>query len=91
MSRTERTIQSKLLQQLLLCLYINLGCNFRYARLVGSVRQMAHRLSLLPAQDPFRHRMEDQLLNKMYDMGVLNLGTKLSDVEAKITVSSFCR
>ncbi|KAG8763881.1 hypothetical protein FRC11_010001 [Ceratobasidium sp. 423] len=63
----------------------------KYARLVGSVRQMAHRLSLLPAQDPFRHRMEDQLLNKMYDMGVLNLGTKLSDVEAKITVSSFCR
>ncbi|KAG8747052.1 Small subunit (SSU) processome component [Ceratobasidium sp. 414] len=63
----------------------------KYARLVGSVRQLAHRLSLLPAQDPFRHRMEDQLLNKMYDMGVLNLGTKLSDVEAKITVSSFCR
>ncbi|CAE6451660.1 unnamed protein product [Rhizoctonia solani] len=63
----------------------------KYARLVGSVRQMAHRLSLLPAQDPFRHRMEDQLLNKMYDMGVLNMGTKLSDVEAKITVSSFCR
>jgi U3 small nucleolar ribonucleoprotein protein IMP3 len=52
---------------------------------------MAHRLALLPAQDPFRHRMEDQLLNKMYDMGVLNLGTKLSDIEAKITVSSFCR
>ncbi|KAH7344043.1 putative IMP3-component of the U3 small nucleolar ribonucleoprotein [Rhizoctonia solani] len=63
----------------------------KYARLVGSVRQMAHRLSLLPAQDPFRHRMEDQLLNKMYDMGVLNLGTKLSDIEAKVTVSSFCR
>ncbi|KEP53030.1 U3 small nucleolar ribonucleoprotein IMP3, partial [Rhizoctonia solani 123E] len=63
----------------------------KYARLVGSVRQMAHRLSLLPAQDPFRHKMEDQLLNKMYDMGVLNLGTKLSDIEAKITVSSFCR
>lgn len=52
---------------------------------------MAHRLSLLPAQDSFRHRMEAQLLNKMYDMGVLNLGTKLSDIETKITVSSFCR
>lgn len=35
--------------------------------------------------------MEEQLLNKLYDMGVLNSSAKLSDVENKLTVSAFCR
>lgn len=51
---------------------------------------MAHRLSLLSAQDPYRHQMETQLLAKGYEMGLLNIGSKLSDVE-KISVASFCR
>lgn len=62
----------------------------KYNRLCGSMRQMAHRLSLLSAQDPYRHQMETQLLAKGYEMGLLNIGSKLSDVE-KITVASFCR
>ncbi|TIA73996.1 hypothetical protein E3P92_01431 [Wallemia ichthyophaga] len=62
----------------------------KYNRLCGSMRQMAHRLSLLSAQDPYRHQMETQLLAKGYEMGLLNIGSKLSDVE-KISVASFCR
>lgn len=63
----------------------------RYNKLCGSLRSYAHRLSLLPAQDPFRTRMEGQLLSKLYDMGVLNSQAKLSDVENKLTVAAFCR
>lgn len=63
----------------------------RYNRLCGSMRALAHRLALLPAQDPFRARMESQVLSKLYDMGVLNLESKLSDVENKLTVAAFCR
>ena len=63
----------------------------RYNKLCGSLRSFAHRISLLPAQDPFRSRMEDQLLSKLYDMGVLNTSAKLSDVENKLTVAAFCR
>ena len=63
----------------------------RYNKLCGSLRSFAHRLSLLPAQDPFRAKMEGQLLNKLYDMGVLNAAAKLSDVENKLTVAAFCR
>lgn len=63
----------------------------RYNRLCGSMRGLAHRLALLPAQDPFRSRMESQLLSKLYDMGVLNLQSKLSNVENKLTVAAFCR
>jgi len=35
--------------------------------------------------------MEAQLLSKLYDMGVLNSSSKLSDVENKLTVAAFCR
>lgn len=35
--------------------------------------------------------MEAQILSKLYDMGVLNLDSKLSDVENKLTVAAFCR
>lgn len=63
----------------------------RYNKLCGSLRSYAHRVSLLPAQDPFRTRMENQLLSKLYDMGVLNSSAKLSDVDNKLTVAAFCR
>lgn len=63
----------------------------RYNKLCGSLRSFAHRLSLLPAQDPFRARMEGQVLSKLYDMGVLNSTAKMSDVENKLTVAAFCR
>lgn len=63
----------------------------RYNKLCGSLRSFAHRLSLLPAQDPFRSRMEGQVLSKLYDMGVLNSTAKMSDVENKLTVAAFCR
>jgi len=62
----------------------------KYNKLAGSLRSFAHRISLLPAQDPFRSRMEAQLLAKLYDMGILNSSAKLSDVD-KITVAAFCR
>jgi U3 small nucleolar ribonucleoprotein protein IMP3 len=35
--------------------------------------------------------MEAQLLSKLYDLGVLNSSSKLSDVENKLTVAAFCR
>lgn len=63
----------------------------RYNKLCGSLRAFAHRVAQLPAQDPFRTRMEAQLLAKLYDMGVLNAAAKLSDVENKLTVAAFCR
>jgi U3 small nucleolar ribonucleoprotein protein IMP3 len=62
----------------------------RYNKLCGSLRSFAHRVSLLPVQDPFRSRMEAQILSKLYDMGVVNSTAKLSDVD-KLTVAAFCR
>ena len=63
----------------------------KYNKLCGSLRAFSHRVSLLPAQDPFRSKMEGQLLSKLYDMGILNTAAKLSDVENKLTVAALCR
>ena len=66
-----------------------------YNRLCGKLRQMAHRLSLLPPESAFRRKHEDLLMEKLWDIGILGTGGggkgKLSDVEHKVTVSAFCR
>ncbi|KAF8659525.1 hypothetical protein AX16_001824 [Volvariella volvacea WC 439] len=63
----------------------------KYNKLCGTIKSYAHRLSVLPAQDPFRSKMEAQLLAKLYDMGVLTSQAKMSDIENKLTVAAFCR
>ncbi|KAH0538121.1 Small subunit (SSU) processome component [Glutinoglossum americanum] len=62
-----------------------------YNRLSGSLRQLAHKLSLLPPDDPVRRKHEDLVLEKLYAMGVLSHGSKLSEVERKVGVSAFAR
>lgn len=63
----------------------------KYNKLAGSLRSFAYRISALPTQDPFRTKIEAQLLSKLYDMGVLNSSAKISDVEDKLNVAAFCR
>jgi U3 small nucleolar ribonucleoprotein protein IMP3 len=63
----------------------------KYNTLCGSLRSLAHRLSVLPAESSFRQRTEASILSKLYDMGVLNSDAKMSDVENKLTVAAFCR
>lgn len=66
-----------------------------YNRICGSLRSLAHKLSALDPNDPFRRKHEELLLEKLWDMGILGTGGggkgKLSDVENKISVSAFCR
>jgi U3 small nucleolar ribonucleoprotein protein IMP3 len=56
-----------------------------------SIRQLAHRLSLLPPQNPTRLKHEAILLAKLHDMGILPTTSKLSAVENHVTVSAFAR
>ncbi|ETS81620.1 U3 small nucleolar ribonucleoprotein IMP3 [Pestalotiopsis fici W106-1] len=63
----------------------------RYNRLCGSVRKLAHRLTLLPPDSPVRRKHEDLLLEKLYDMGIISSTSKLSAVEHDVTVSAFAR
>ncbi|KAK4055584.1 U3 small nucleolar ribonucleoprotein imp3 [Microbotryomycetes sp. JL201] len=52
-----------------------------YNKICGQVRRLSHLLSRLPPQDPFRSKYEDMLLSKLYDMGILDRGAKMSDIE----------
>ncbi|KAI0151115.1 hypothetical protein LQW54_004146 [Pestalotiopsis sp. IQ-011] len=63
----------------------------RYNRLCGSVRKLAHRLTLLPPDSAVRRKHEDLLLEKLHDMGVISSTSKLSAVEHDVTVSAFAR
>lgn len=63
----------------------------KYNRLCGSLRQLAHRLTLLTPDNPVRRKHEELLLNKLLDMGILPTASKLSQVENAVTVSAFAR
>ncbi|KOS23072.1 U3 small nucleolar ribonucleoprotein IMP3 [Escovopsis weberi] len=62
-----------------------------YNRLCGSIRQLAHRLSLMPPENAARRKHEDLLLAKLYDMGILSSKSKLSSVEKDVSVSALAR
>lgn len=49
----------------------------RYNKLCGSLRSLIHKLSLLPANDPFRQQKEAEMLDKLYDMGILGTSETL--------------
>lgn len=63
----------------------------KYNRLCGSIHHLALRLSKLPSTDPFREKTEASLLGKCYDMALVDVGNKMSDLLSKVTVSSFAR
>lgn len=47
----------------------------KYNKLCGQLRSAVHRLSLLPARDGWRVRREGEMLDKLYDMGILGEST----------------
>ena len=63
---------------------------FRYNKLVGNIKQLANKISLLDSRDPFRTEQEKALLDKLYMMGIITSTSKFSDCN-KVTVSAFCR
>lgn len=62
-----------------------------YNRLCGSIRGLAHKLSQLADEDPFKTKYQGMLLSKLYDMGILDITAKIGDIESKVTVSALCR
>ncbi|GBG33152.1 U3 small nucleolar ribonucleoprotein protein IMP3 [Hondaea fermentalgiana] len=62
----------------------------KYNKLVGETGRIAARLRKLDARDPFRIKMTEQLLDKLYKMGLITRKKNLELAE-KLTVSAFCR
>jgi U3 small nucleolar ribonucleoprotein protein IMP3 len=62
----------------------------KYNRICGHITELANKISLLPAQDPFRAEISKLLLRKLYVMGVIGSDVNLSQV-SQIPASAFCR
>mmetsp|Transcript_22469 Transcript_22469/g.33286 ORF Transcript_22469/g.33286 Transcript_22469/m.33286 type:complete len:182 (+) Transcript_22469:107-652(+) len=61
-----------------------------YNRICGNIQSLAAKLKTLKADDPFRIAMTDQLLDKMFNMGLVTTKKSLQKAE-EITTSSICR
>lgn len=61
-----------------------------YNRIVGMITKLSAKLKTLPAEDPFRIAMTDQLLTKLSNLGVISTEKSLRKAD-QVTVAAFCR
>ncbi|GAB9473809.1 hypothetical protein Gpo141_00010955 [Globisporangium polare] len=62
----------------------------KYNRLVGHISRVVARLKKRPANDPFRIKTTEALLEKLYNMGLIQTKKSLLKAE-EVNVSSLCR
>ena len=62
----------------------------KYSKVVGNITKLVAKLMMLPQSDALRYQISDQVLRRLYNMGIINNTSSLSTIE-KLTVSSFCR
>jgi len=62
----------------------------RYNKIVGKITQLVSLLKKLPEDDTLRIRYTDDLLNKLFDMGLFANKGGLESID-KVNVSAFCR
>lgn len=62
----------------------------KYNRMVGMVTKLVSKIKVLNKDDEIRSKISVQLLNKLYNMGLISKESSLIAAE-KLTVSAFCR
>ena len=62
----------------------------KYSKIVGNITKLCSKLQALPSTDELRHQLSVQVLQKLYNMGIINSTSSLSAIE-KLAVSAFCR
>ncbi|CUG77999.1 U3 small nucleolar ribonucleoprotein protein, putative [Bodo saltans] len=62
----------------------------RYLRLVGLIRQLMTHLRYLPAESKIRIQITQQLMDKTYEMGLIQERLGLAEID-KIGVEAFCK
>ncbi|GFH49814.1 RT4, ribosomal protein 4, mitochondrial large ribosomal subunit [Chaetoceros tenuissimus] len=61
-----------------------------YNKICGSIQNLSAKIKTLKPDDPFRIAMTDQLLDKMFNMGLITTKKSLQKAE-EITTSAICR
>lgn len=62
----------------------------KYNKLCGYITKLASNISLLSTEDPFRNKAAEQLLEKLYDCGLISNKNTLSQL-ARVSVASLCK
>ncbi|PXF49970.1 U3 small nucleolar ribonucleoprotein imp3 [Gracilariopsis chorda] len=62
----------------------------QYSKIVGDVKQLCAKIQELKPDDPVRIQRTDDLMTKLYDMGIISLKSGLEEC-SKVTVSAICR
>lgn len=62
----------------------------KYNRMCGEVTKLVNRLKKLDPADPFRAKMTQLLLEKLFNMALITKTSNLGEAD-KITASAFCR
>jgi len=62
----------------------------KYSKVVGNITKLVAKLKTLPQSDTLRFQLSEQILQRLYNMGIVNSTSSLSVVD-KLTVSAFCR
>ena len=63
----------------------------KYNKLVGQLTKLISKLKVLKTSDEYRIAKTEQLVNKLYEMGIINSRQGLASVEKGAKVSTFCR
>mmetsp|Transcript_20229 Transcript_20229/g.20339 ORF Transcript_20229/g.20339 Transcript_20229/m.20339 type:complete len:184 (-) Transcript_20229:84-635(-) len=61
-----------------------------YNKIAGNITKLVAKLRQLPTHSPLKNVLADQLLQKIFNMGICDNTSSLSALE-KVSVSSFCR
>ena len=62
----------------------------KYNKIVGHITKLVGKLRLLQETSPIKKLLAEQILQKLFNMGILENTSSLSSAE-KLTVSAFCR
>lgn len=61
-----------------------------YSKIVGNITKLVAKLKGINSSDELRHQLSTQLLQKLYNMGIVKNTSSLSGVDT-LSVSTFCR
>lgn len=62
----------------------------KYSRICGLIKKIVSKLMLLKPNDEYRIKKTSELLNKLYDLGLIKSKNSLKDID-DIGISRFCR
>ena len=62
----------------------------KYNIICGKIKKILHKLLLLKPTDKYRIEKTEEILSKLYKLGLINNKTSLKELD-EITVSKFCR